>query len=287
MNFSHFIVTQFNLRNFPLSHNTEYTRWVEWTRSRVDIFRSFCLPSLLNQSCKSFTWLLFFDEATPEEFNGFLNEMRSHDFISICYSKGVEGFESNYCDEISKRIDKNKDWVITSRLDNDDCLHKDAIKIIRENFVEKHKYLISLASGYILNIGELTLSHYFYPMSPFISLIESVNAGISGVFERGHTKWDALRLLISKEIWYEYFSREKRKSRFILKKPYWIQVIHGKNISNSFYRGFPVTRVKDLADYSIKMKTRPQSVLSVRKYVHYVTWKRYFKSLIIKALINR
>ena len=287
MNFSHFIITQFNLRNFPLSHNNEYTRWVEWTRSRIDIFRTFCLPSVLNQSCNSFAWLLFFDEATPEEFSDFLDEMRSHDCISICYSNGLEGFDSTYPGEILKRTERGKDWVITTRLDNDDCLHKNAVEIIQENFVEKHKYLISLASGYILNTEDLTLSHYFYPMSPFISLVESVSTEISGVFERGHTKWDALRLFITKELWYEYFERAKRKSRFILKKPYWIQLVHGKNVSNSFYRGLPVTRPKDLADFSLTLRTRPQPVLSIRKYVHYVTWKRYFKSLIIRALINK
>lgn len=287
MEFSHFIITQFNLRNFPLSDISNYESWIHWTRNRIELFNEYCLPSVINQSSKSFIWLLYFDTETPEEFNEFLNMLRVFPFINICYCKGIEDFNANYIREVKKRAGRFVKWIVTSRIDNDDCLHKDAIKTIQESFVKKHKFLISLASGYILNISDKKLSHYFYPMSPFISLIESSENVTGGVFERGHTKWDSLRLFIYREIWLEYFKKKSRESRFILKQPMWIQTVHGGNVSNNFYRGLPVIKERNLSDFAIKYKNNKQSIIIICKYYNYVIWKRYLKCLIIKYLIRK
>jgi len=199
MNFSHFIITQFNLRYFPLADNNDYEKWLQWTSKRIELFREYCLPSIINQTVKNFVWLLYFDADTPEELKKFINDLTSLPFINICYCKGIGDFDDNYIREVKKRTMKSTEWIITTRIDNDDCLHKDAVKTIQENFVEKDKFLISLASGYVLNINDRTLSHYFYPMSPFISLIESCENEIEGVFKKVHTKWDSLRLFVLKE----------------------------------------------------------------------------------------
>jgi len=286
MDFSHFIITQFNLRNFPKSENNDYERWLQWTRDRIKLFQEYCLPSVLNQSCTRFEWFLYFDKETPEEFNGFIKELSSVPFIHLFYYQGVDDFNSNYIQEVTKRIAANK-WVITTRIDNDDCLHCDAIKTIQENFVKSHKFIISLASGYILNINERILSHYFYPMSPFLSLIESTDIEVKGVFERGHTKWESLRLHVFREIWQEYVNKRARKSRFILKKPLWTQLVHGNNVSNSFYRGFPLLHKKDMSGFSISYSTNKLPFRVIGRYYNYVMWKRYLKSTIIKIIVNK
>ena len=286
MNYVHFIITQFNLRNFLQSDSKSYESWVHWTRERITLFREYCLPSVLNQTNKSFLWFLYFDTDTPGEFDDFLNELKAYDFIIICHSKGYEGFIKDYPGEVKSRVPSSADWIITTRIDNDDCLHKDAVKIIQDNIICKHKYLISLASGYILDVYERTMSHYFYPMSPFLSLIENVDLEVKGIFEMGHTKWSVLRLFVFREVWHEFFSRNSRKARFILKRPMWIQLYHGKNVSNSFYRGLPVLRKKQLHDFSLGLTTFGQPWFRVFKYMNYVTWKRYFKSLIIKIIIG-
>lgn len=287
MEFSHFIITQFNLRNFPLADNSNYESWVLWTRNRIELFNEYCLPSVINQSSKSFAWLIFFDKETPEEFNEFLNMLREFPFINICYCNGIDDFNANYIGEVKMRAGEFAKWIVTSRIDNDDCLHKDAIKTIQENFVKKHKYLISLASGYILNISDKKLSHYYYPMSPFISLIESSEYETGGVFERGHTRWNSLRLSINREIRLEYFKKESRESRFILNRPMWIQIVHGGNVSNNFFRGLPVIKERDLSDFAINYKNNKQSIMNFYKYLNYVIWKRYLKCLIIKCLIGK
>jgi hypothetical protein len=123
-------------------------------------------------------------------------------------------------------------------------------------------------------------------MSPFITLIEANTDDIKGIFGKGHTKYDSLRLYVFKEIWLEYFNKKARKSRFILNKPLWIQTVHGENVSNSFYRGLPVIRQKDLKDFAIKYLTKRLSIRIIGKYINYVMWKRYLKSLIIKFILK-
>jgi hypothetical protein len=270
-----------------LSNNHDYESWLEWTGKRIELFKTYCLPSILNQSCKAFKWLIFFDADTPEEFNDFLITLRSYSFIYICYSKGIEDFEASYAEEVKKRTGISVKWIITTRIDNDDCLHRDAVEIIQKNLTERHGFLISLASGYLLNIKDRTLSHYFYPMSPFITLIEENKGDIKGIFGKGHTKYDSLRLFVFKEIWLEYINKIPRKSRFILSKPLWIQTVHGENVSNSFYRGLPVVRKKDLKDFSINYSNNRLSIKIIGKYINYVMWKRYLKCLIIKVIIKK
>lgn len=287
MDYSHFIITQFNLRNFPLSNNYDYESWLEWTRKRIALYKEYCLPSIINQSCKEFKWFLYFDTDTPEEFNEFLNELSSFPFINVCYCKGIEDFNVSYIDEVKKRIGRSAKWIITTRIDNDDCLHREAVEIIQKSLIERHGFLISLASGYLLNIKDRTLSHYYYPMSPFISLIEANTGDIKGIFGKGHTKYDRLRLYVFKEIWLEYFNKKARRSRFILNKPLWIQTVHGENVSNSFYRGLPVIRQKDLKDFSINYLTKRLSIRIIGKYINYVMWKRYLKCLIIKFILKK
>ncbi len=287
MNFSHYLITQFNLRNFSNLDKFNDESWLAWTRNRIELFRKYCLPSVINQTGTNFTWLLFFDSDTPDEFSEFLKHLKLFRFIDICYSRGIDDFNATYINEVKKRTNKTDKWIITTRIDNDDCLHRDAIKTIQENFRERNKYLISLASGYTHNTADRTLSHYFYPMSPFISLIESNEDCIEGVYSKSHTKWDELRLFIIKELWLEWFNKKARKARFILKNPYWIQIVHGGNVSNSFFRGFPVLKEKNLRDFSLSYSSRKMSILTICKYYDYVTWKRYLKSLIIMMVLNK
>jgi hypothetical protein len=287
MAFQHFIVTQFNLRNFPKSNNTETENWIQWTRKRIALFKEYCLPSLVNQSCGDFTWLLYFDAETPEEFLGFTQEMAGYPFIQVCFSQGNEGFYAEYMTEVRKRIGTETKWILTTRIDNDDCLHKDAVKVIQQYFTEKHRYLISLASGYVLNTGDRTLSHYFYPMSPFLTLIEDTSLECGGVFLKGHTRWDELRLFIYREIWLAVTGWKSAKARFVLATPLWIQLVHGENVSNSFYRGLPVLRKRDLHVFSLPFDSKPLPVSVVGKYYDYVTWKRYVKSWVVRCITRK
>lgn len=283
--FQHFIVTQFNLRNFPKAENSEYHKWVDWTRERVKLFEEYCLPSVLNQSEQNFTWILYFDNETPEEFSGFLKKMNSYPNIVIHYCNGASGFQNDYMSPILSRMSSCSDWVVTSRMDNDDCVHKDMVRGIQNNIQFKHKFMVSLASGYALNEQTKKLAHYYYPMSPFLTIVEQSDKA-QGVFEKGHTQWPKLRLGILRELETEWLSRKSRTVRFVLRKPMWVQVIHQTNVSNSFHRGLPVLNEKELSDFGLNFKSKASQMNEIPKYADYVLWKRYFKCMIIKIVLR-
>ncbi|MGC4021813.1 MAG: glycosyltransferase [Cyclobacteriaceae bacterium] len=287
MNFYHVLITQFNLRNFPKSSNASNEQWLNWTRNRIELFKKYCLPSVVNQTTRNFKWLIYFDTATPPEFSPFIGELTKYDFIEVCYCDGSERFFNNYFNEVIQRIPNGCQWVLSSRLDNDDMLHKDAIKTIQENFVEKQNFIISLASGYVLDIDRNVLAHYFYSMSPFISLIESVNANPIGIFARPHTQWPTLKLSVLKECYLHFFKPQKRLSIFILSRPLWIQVFHGGNVANSFYRGLPVLSSVNLTDFGMDIITKKMKIKELFKFSNYVLWKRYFKASVVRAIINK
>jgi hypothetical protein len=279
--FKHFIITQFNLRKFPLAGINCKSSWEEWTHTRINLFKTYCLPSFLNQSNKNFTWLIYFDSETPSEFNYLIDELSNTDFIKPCFANGFEHFMTKYLEDI-REFSTGSEWIITSRCDNDDCLEKNAVDTIQKHFHQSDEYLISLASGYTLNINDNTLSHYYYPMSPFISLIETTNKkDLKGIFYKGHTKWEELKLKLTVEL-----LKKNKESVFILDKPYWIQIIHGENVSNSYKRGFPIICSKNLKDYGIKLTTKGQSIFKALGYFNYVLWKRYFKASIVQFVRN-
>lgn len=284
--FQHFILTQFNLRNFPKSNNSEYANWVSWTKERIALFKKYCLQSVLDQSENNFTWILYFDKATPDEFSLFLDELQTYPNLVVYFCDGSEGFNKTYMQPIMERLNEDIDWVITSRIDNDDAVHRDMVRVLQNAIVFKHRFMISLSSGYTFEERSAKLSHYFYPMAPFLTIIEK-KKDAKGIFEKGHTEWPGLRLWILKEIWLDWFAPKSRKVRFILSRPLWLQIIHKTNVSNSFYRGFPVIKKLYLKDFGLSLETSKSDLTATIKYRNYVVWKRYFKSFVVKLVTKK
>ena len=286
-NFSHFIISRFNLRNFNETYNSEYEEWINWTRERIELFKNYCLPSVLNQSTQNFKWLVFFDQDTPEEFHGFMQKLEQHANIEVCLSKGAAEFYKHYMKEVKARLPDDQEWVITSRMDNDDCVHEDMVKVIQENARLRHGYMLSLASGYTLDLDSLLMSHYFYPKSPFLALVESSRKELVGVYVKRHSKWPQLKFQLFKEIITEWFASDKRMTRFLLKQPLWVQMVHGNNVANSFYRGVPVLSKKPMNAFGLDFWTKPNLLVQLPKYFNYVLWKQYFKCFVARLVIRK
>lgn len=136
----------------------------EWLRYRMKLFEKYCLPSVQKQINQNFIWLLLFDKRTPDKYlkyNGII------------------------FDDVKNYIDKDE-WTITTRLDNDDMIHKKFIDKIQSLFVRKT--LLIGAKNNILIEGKGYYKDRTKPhKSPFISLIEP--PGVKNtVGEMPHTK---------------------------------------------------------------------------------------------------
>ena len=104
---------------------------------RLELFSNFCLPSVINQSNKNFKGLLFFDSSTSDKFRIKIDAiLKSHSQIIPFYIGGMPKFQESISNYI-KANTSDKEYLITSRIDNDDCIHIDFINEIQKQFKQQ------------------------------------------------------------------------------------------------------------------------------------------------------
>ena len=214
--FEHFLITRFNVRTFSKSGLD-----LDWLNHRFDLFDQFCYPSILNQSNQNFKWLVFFDSQTPEFFK---DKVRGYsqceNFIPI-YVDGEHDWRM-YPEGVLSHRKEETEYLITTKIDNDDSLHKDFIKTIQENFNKQKFEFISFPYGYVFHIDKIYLLKYLE--NPFVTLVEKINGdkrdGFTTAICVRHT--DLTKVGSVKQV---------------KTQPYWLQVIHERNVSNRI-RGF-------------------------------------------------
>lgn len=280
----HFLITQFNLKG--VAKQTTEKEWLEWNEYRFKFFEDYTLKSIVNQCEKGFTWLVFFDKDTPHTCLDYITEWSKYDFFKPVIVNGINEFDKSYT-QIVLKMAKNTEWIITSRIDNDDVFHRCSIRDIQDAFINKDKQLIALASGYVLDMNSLKLAHYYYFKSPFLSIIErNSNETFVGIYKYKHTLWPNLPINFSKMIRGKYSNSNENLPIYLLDKPYWIQLIHN-NLQNTFYRGLPVINPIDLRDFAIDFNSKKSSIFSVFKFYNYYLWKRYIWAILYKIIYSK
>ncbi|MEP0911695.1 putative rhamnosyl transferase [Leptolyngbya sp. GB1-A1] len=224
--FQHFLITRFNVKvNFSSSAGLD----PEWLAHRFDLFDRFCYPSVRAQSNQNFQWLVYFDADTPDCFKAKISEYSKwQNFIPIFLSEP-------FTDEVNRSVilsylDGQTDFLITTRLDNDDAICDKFIAIVQSHFAQQEMQFINLPNGYVWQDGKLYSFEYL--SNPFMSLIECIRdrtvSGFKTVLCGSHTQVAKIGTL-----------------KQIKTEPSWLQVIHDKNVSNRV-RGIrqPLTKLK-------------------------------------------
>lgn len=217
--FQHYILTRFNLRaaDWTITKNKEKVLTEEWLKERFDLFENFCFSSVKNQSNQNFKWLVFFDVNTPESYKIKVEEFRKS--YENFYPFFIDGMP-NFLREIVKNIKlmDNEKYIITSRLDNDDSIHEDYVKVIQRYFDQQNHLAIDLIDGYTLQIGEkIRLGFQKHLYNPFISLIEKKDDFKTVWFRSRHGSWKYEKNIIR-----------------VKDKRLWLGIIHSKNKVNKF-----------------------------------------------------
>lgn len=233
--FQHYIITRFNLprTDWTTTKNNEKVLSDSWLEERFELFENFCFPSVKNQSNQNFKWLVFFDIHTPENYKQKIEEFKLS-FINFhpFFIDGMKSFLPSIIEKV-KEINTQK-YIITSRLDNDDSLHRDYVKIVQSYFNTQDYLAIDLIDGYGMQTGKnVRIGKMRHLYNPYISLIEK-NEGCKTVWHKGHTYWK-----------YE-------KNIFRVKnKRLWLTIIHEKNKSNKF-RGYGKVSSDILDEFNIR-----------------------------------
>ena len=271
--FQHFLITRFNLRikNWNTTRNNTQVLTDEWMENRLKLFENFCYASVQKQTNTNFKWLVFFDKETDAKFRGVIERLtKQFSLFKPIYIDGMDAFLPAIKEEISHEL--SQPYLITSRLDNDDCLSENYIKEVQNQFAQQDFMAIDYIDGYTLQIEpEVKLGKRTHLHNPFITLIEK-----SDTFE---TVWNRER----------HGQWSKVKQLKTIRNTYvWMSIIHGENKANDFV-GFGDISWKDIENFhidaveleSLKANTLPVSqwrIESLRNQLR-TNWKVTFKLL--------
>ncbi|RZJ36241.1 MAG: hypothetical protein EOO51_02490 [Flavobacterium sp.] len=217
--FRHYLITRFNLRNpkWDVTKNNETLLNDEWMEHRMWLFTNFCFPSVVAQTNPDFEWLIYFDSTTSEKYRSAIEKLTSgHNNIRIFYIDGMPSFYPAIKSLISEEASDSQ-FLITSRIDNDDCIHRNFIEEVQSVFKSQEYQAIDVIKGYSLQVGpRVMLGKKEHIFNPFISLIER-NSDPKTVWFSDHNMW----------------KKETRITR-ITNKRLWLSIIHEKNKVNEF-----------------------------------------------------
>lgn len=139
----------------------------KWNRERVVLFEKYCLNSIMNQTCHDFVWVLAFSRKTPPEIYEPYMELPN---VRIIFDTHPFTYMQTLCgNEL-----KIGEWVITTRLDNDDSVHPSFVQDIQDRFSEEYKLIDFKGCQYDVDAKKFHAAGREYPNSPFISIVEKV-----------------------------------------------------------------------------------------------------------------
>lgn len=257
MTFEHFIITRFNLPIYKSTKAGEVSSTDEdYLTRRMDIFKTFCLPSIIQQSCQHFKWLVLFDKNTPMRIKEDITSIQSHysrfipcyfdldnypevdtEYVELYYNysskltageyDSIENNPEEYVrmmlvpmfvrDCIVSNLDGKPDYVITTRLDNDDALRKNFIEIIQRDAVKTGCFkLLDYIYGYRFNLPKREVCRFKYPSGHFTTLIEPLG-----------------KTLFTSQYWVHNVVDKVVPVKHIETIPLYVELIHETNVINS------------------------------------------------------
>ena len=210
--FGHFILTNFNvpLPGFDRDRDGQPVRTAEWLEHRLDLFERFCLPSVMGQTCQRFTWLVRYDDAAPGA-HGRLDRYAGYGNLRIVPA------ELRFRTFIPSMLPRGTQYVVTTRLDNDDALHCQAIADIQAAIKPQEAEFLNFPFGYTYSVPDNRFGLNERHSNAFISLVERVTD----------------RRLRTARCINHNRAAEVARVRQLDTQPRWVQVIHERNLDNS------------------------------------------------------
>jgi len=265
--FKHFVLTRFNIvTNWNADKSGNKTQTDEWLDQRFELFDDFCFPSIANQSASIFYWMVLFSINTPDVYKKKIADYEKafSKFIPL-YLQDGEDFVKRIKDEINALLDGTETHIITTRIDNDDAFHKNAVALAQQEFDGQADVFLSFNNGLQYDKDRYVLGEFSVPRNAFISRIEKIGSqGITTVIDGDHTKANKIA-----------------KVKYINTYPSWLQIIHGRNVANTIRIKFNklIFSTDVLQDFNIKHQATISVLGSVKVGLEYIFNKgiKYFK----------
>ncbi len=254
--YKHFVLTRFNLvlTQFKQDKSGNNIHTDEWLKKRFELFDWFCFPSLANQTNTDFKWLVLFSKYTPDSYKQKIDGYaKAFPNFVPCYLEDGENPFTRVRTEIDKLLTGQETHVITSRIDNDDSFHEDAVKLIQQQFNNQDDQLLNFDNGLQYDMDNKVLCEFTYKNNPFISRIEKItDQGFKTIYEKRHN-----------------FVNELGNIKYIQTHPTWLQIIHDGNLSNSLRINMLVFNPGVLKQFNITYQAQVSKANSLKMFVKY------------------
>lgn len=125
-----YLLTRFNLKFWKKTKNGMDTRSAEWLSRRFELFETYCVPSVANQTEKQFLWFCLFADDTPVGWLDRLVDVRKRckQFYPLLLSDEEGQDHETVIACFLETIHSQGQMVITLRIDNDDAIANDFIE---------------------------------------------------------------------------------------------------------------------------------------------------------------
>jgi N-acetylglucosaminyl-diphospho-decaprenol L-rhamnosyltransferase len=205
---SHALLTRFNLPSLGVENVIRAKEG--WLEGRVALFERYCIPSVLAQRNRGFKWLIYFDIESPRWLKRKVAEHTASGIYTALFRTSVSPVELE--DDIESAFGGRRANLLTTNLDNDDCLAVDFIERLQVVIPSIQRRAIFFVHGLIMNDHALYLRTDRH--NAFCSVLEP---------------WDAPRTC-----WFDWHNLLPRTMPVLELEghPAWLQVIHGANVSN-------------------------------------------------------
>jgi len=217
----HFILTRFNILLWNKAKDGKKVRTTKWLDHRFSLFEKYCLPSLKNQTCQDYEWIVLFDSMTPDSFKerivGYQKECPQLIPVFVEPESGWR-FAELFRNEIVKRLNAKR--VLSTYLDNDDALNVRFVEDIQQRVLTvSDGTFINYDDGYQFYDVDKFMMRVHYPSNHFVSVVESGDAAtIKGIFGYGgHASIEKMKGV---------------KLECVKNQRMWCEVVHEKNVMN-------------------------------------------------------
>jgi len=242
----HYLITRFNVPvpNWARDKAGITTLDEAWMNHRITLFNTFCAPSVAGQTLKDFRWLIYCDRNTAKEFVDQINQ--SILMIPHAELRFVKDFDELKVDLKQVISTGGNQYIITSRVDNDDALGRKYIELTQVNLIHENRMVINLCGGALYDLHQRILTKLpQMRFNHFGSLVEKRNDTVEYLTVMGFSHHDPPADVKVKDVKSEYA---------------WLKIIHDRNV-NSRTIGVPVFS-SDLAQhFNLEKNVLPVSLL--------------------------
>ena len=263
----HYILTRFNLFLWHKDKEGNKVRSSLWLEHRFMLFEQYCLPSIANQTCMAFEWIVLFDSKTPDKFKERIRELQTKcSQMKPVFVEPEKGrfFAEMFRKEVANRLAHSPGRVLTTYLDNDDALDLHFVEDIQRRVTElPNGTFIYYTEGYQLFTDHKYLMRIHYKRNHFASVVEDATV-MKTIYGYGsHYYIDKI---------------PGAKIEYVKSLPMWCEVIHEKNMGNDAYF-LGARMVKDecvlINDFGLQEEVRHSAGLYLFRFL-----PRYFKTFI-------